>query len=394
MTMSSIAIIPARGGSKALPRKNVLPLAGKPLLGWTIEAAQHAKLVEQVVVSTDNPEIAQVAEHYGAEVVWRPASISGDLSPSEEAILHALDAMEAKYGRLPIITTFLQCTAPLTTDADIDGTIQALVSEAADTSLAVADFHYFVWERDNEHDFIGINHDKKIREMRQERAPQYIETGSVYAMKTADFREQRHRFFGKTAHYVMPSDRVLEIDEPADFKIAQILLSERLKTERLEHLPEEIDLVVFDFDGVFTDDRVALTESGMESVVCSRSDGMGVALARQAGIPMMVLSSEVNEVVRQRAEKLQIPAIHAAENKHEVLDKILKDQNIDWENVVYVGNDVNDIECLLSAGCGVAVENAHPQAISASRIVLDREGGNHAVREILDLLLQHLGSGE
>jgi YrbI family 3-deoxy-D-manno-octulosonate 8-phosphate phosphatase len=394
MTISSIAIIPARGGSKALPRKNVLPLAGKPLLGWTIEAAQHAKLVEQVVVSTDNPEIAEVSEHYGAEVVWRPASISGDLSPSEEAILHALDTMEKKYGRLPAITTFLQCTAPLTTDADIDGTIHALVSDAADTSLAVADFHYFVWERDNEHDFIGINHDKKIRQMRQERAPQYIETGSVYAMRTADFRKQRHRFFGKTAHYVMPSDRVLEIDEPADFRIAQILLGERLKRKRLEHLPKKIDLVVFDFDGVFTDDRVSVTQNGVESVICSRSDGMGVALARQAGVPMMLLSSEVNEVVRQRAEKLQIPVIHGVGKKHNVLEDILKDRNIRWENVVYVGNDVNDIQCLLNAGCGIAVANAHPRAIFASRIILDRDGGNHAVREVLDLLLQHIGTGE
>ncbi|MCP4887259.1 MAG: HAD hydrolase family protein, partial [Planctomycetaceae bacterium] len=295
-----------------------------------------------------------------------------------------------EHGQLPPITAFLQCTAPLMNNVDIDGTIQALINESADTALAVADFHYFVWEVNDSRDFVGVNHDKGIRKMRQERTPQYIETGSVYAMKTAEFREKRHRFFGKTAHYVMPPDRVLEIDEPVDFQVAQMLLKERLKASRVDALPTQIDLVVFDFDGVFTDDRVTISQDGSESIVCSRSDGMGIALARQAGIPMMILSTEVNEVVRKRAEKLQLPVVHGVDDKQTVLDRILKERQLSWENVVYVGNDVNDVECLLRAGCGVAVANAHEKAIAASRIVLGRAGGEHAVREMAELLLQHL----
>ena len=88
--MKAVAIIPARGGSKGLPRKNALPLCGKPLIAWTIESARAARSIERVVVSTDDPEIARVSEAFGAEVVWRPAEMSSDLSPSEHALLHAL----------------------------------------------------------------------------------------------------------------------------------------------------------------------------------------------------------------------------------------------------------------------------------------------------------------
>ncbi|TWU21220.1 N-acylneuraminate cytidylyltransferase [Novipirellula galeiformis] len=383
--MNAIAIIPARGGSKGVPRKNVLPLAGRPLLGWTIEAAKNAELVDRVVVSTDNPEIADVATKFGAEVVWRPAELSGDLVSSEQAILHALNELEA--SGLPPITAFLQCTAPLMTSDDIDGTIAAIERLGADTSVAVADFHYFVWKTDDRGDFVGVNHDKMIRKMRQERTPQYIETGSVYAMKTEGFLKHRHRFFGKTAHYVMPPDRVLEIDDPVDFKIAQMLLEEKLKRVRADLLPKKIELIVFDFDGVFTDDRVLLSEDGVESVACSRSDGMGIKLAREAGIPMLILSTEQNEVVMRRAEKLKLEAIHGVNDKRTTLQNLLDQRNIAWDNVVYVGNDVNDVDCLLHAGCGVAVANANQAASAAANMILGRNGGDNAVRELIDLIL-------
>lgn len=383
----SVAIIPARGGSKGVPRKNALPLAGKPLLGWTIDAALQAQSVVRVVVSTDNPEIAQIAESFGADVVWRPANLSGDLASSESAVLHALDTLEADGFELPEVTAFLQCTAPLMQWSDIDGTFDALIKEKADTALAVADFHYFVWENDEHGDFVGVNHDKRVRKMRQERTPQFIETGSVYLMRTAGFRSQRHRFFGKTAHYVMPPERVLEIDDPVDFKVAQMLLEERLKSERQKALPQKIGLLVFDFDGVFTDDSVIVSQDGTESVVCNRGDGMGISLLREAGVPMMILSTEVNEVVRRRAEKLKLPVVHGVGNKLEVLNEILEERNVPWTEVVYLGNDVNDVHCLLQAGCGVAVADASKEAIAASRIVLSRSGGRKAVRELADLIL-------
>lgn len=370
-----------------MPRKNVLPLAGKPLIGWTIEAARNARLVDSVVVSTDDPEIAAVSRQFGAEVVWRPAEISGDLSSSESAILHALEDRYPYPATAPETTVFLQCTAPLTESSDIDGTIEAVRTQGADTGLAVADFHYFVWKPADEGDFRGVNHEKSVRKMRQEREPQYVETGAVYVMNTAGFRHHKHRFFGKTAFHVIPPERVLEIDEPVDFKVAEMLLDERQKRARRDALPDEIALLVFDFDGVLTDDTVVVNENGGESVTCSRADGMGIELARNVGIPMLILSKEKNPVVKRRAEKLKLDVLHGVDQKADVLDAYLTERGIEWAGVVYVGNDVNDIECLTRAGCGVVVANASPRVRASANVVLNRRGGDHAVRELIDLIL-------
>ena len=130
-TMHVIALIPARGGSKGIPRKNLQSLAGKPLIAHTIEHARQARSVGRVVVSTDDAEIAAVSKQYGAEVVWRPAAISGDTASSESALLHALEYLQQTEGYESDLLVFLQCTSPLTLPEDIDGTVQALWDEIA-----------------------------------------------------------------------------------------------------------------------------------------------------------------------------------------------------------------------------------------------------------------------
>ncbi|HEY9766444.1 MAG TPA: acylneuraminate cytidylyltransferase family protein, partial [Chroococcales cyanobacterium] len=121
--MAVLAVIPARGGSKGIPRKNVRLLAGKPLIAHAIEAARGSRSIDRVVVSTDDTEIGRVAERFGAEVVWRPTEISGDTASSEAALLFTLDFLESKEGYRPDILVFLQCTAPLTLAEDIDDTV-------------------------------------------------------------------------------------------------------------------------------------------------------------------------------------------------------------------------------------------------------------------------------
>ena len=221
MDQQVIAIIPARGRSKGIPRKNILPLAGKPLIAYTIEAALRAQTVNRVVVSTDDAEIGLVASKYDAEVIQRPADISGDLDTSELALLHVLGYLKESEDYEPDIVVFLQCTSPLTTAVDIDGVVEALKRDAADSALAVVPFHYFLWNRDG----TGINHNAAHRPLRQDADPQYLEAGAVYVMKTAGFRQHKHRFFGKTALHVMPQHRVLEIDTEFDFELAEFMMS-------------------------------------------------------------------------------------------------------------------------------------------------------------------------
>jgi len=390
--MECLAIIPARGGSKGIPHKNVRPLAGKPLIAYNIEQALRSRWINRLVVSTDDPEIGAVAQAHGAQVVWRPAEISGDHASSESALLHTLETLYQAEGYQPDLLVFLQCTSPLTLAEDIDGTIDALLEQDADTSLAVIPFHYFLWRQtENESgtpDAVGINHDKRIRPLRQEREPQYLETGAVYVMRVPGFKQARHRFFGLTAFYAMPVERRMEIDDPVDFQIAEVLLLQQHIQDQTSLLPDPVTALVLDFDGVFTDNKVILNQDGVESVVCDRSDGMGISQLKKAGIPVLILSTESNPVVQKRADKLNVPCIQGQSDKGTALQQWLKETRIDPQGVVYLGNDYNDIPCMQIVGCPAIVADAMPVVLPFARLILQHPGGHGAIREICDLILQ------
>jgi N-acylneuraminate cytidylyltransferase len=393
--MSTLAVIPARGGSKGIPRKNLRLLAGKPLIAHAIGQALSARFVNRVIVSTDDIEIAEVSEKHGAQVVVRPAEISGDAATSESALLHALNHVRRTEGYEPDLLVFLQCTSPLTLAEDIDGTISKMLAENADTALAVAPFHYFIWRTDAREGAVGVNHDRRTRLLRQQRGDQFLETGAVYVMRVPGFRAAKHRFFGKTALYVVPSERCLEIDEQRDFLLAETLLREREKGALRAALPQRVAGLVLDFDGVFTDNRAVVFQDGREAVVCSRSDGWGLAMLKKAGVPVLVLSAERNPVVQARCDKLAIPCLQGVADKLSALRAWFKERDINASEVIYVGNDVNDLACLQAVGCGVVVCDAHPEAKAAARVVLSAPGGHGAIRELADLILERMkGRGD
>ena len=226
--MEILAIIPARGGSKGIPNKNIQNVGGIPLVVRTINAALKSKLINKIIVSTDDNRIADVAIDNGVEVVKRPSKISGDTASSELALLDTLMQIKNRDNYVPKIIVFLQCTSPFTELDDIDGTINSLVSNDADCALAVTKFDHFLWKYDkNKDSLIGVNHDeKKLRKRRQELSTQYLETGSVYVMKTKEFIKYKKRFFGKIAYHVIPKHRVFEIDEPVDLIISNFINSE------------------------------------------------------------------------------------------------------------------------------------------------------------------------
>jgi len=148
-----------------------------------------------------------------------------------------------------------------------------------------------------------------------------------------------------------------------------------------------VDLVVFDFDGVFTDNAVWVREDGVELVRCDRSDGLGISRLHQAGFSTLVLSTERNPVVAARCAKLQIPVAHGVEDKGAWLREHLAEHEIDPDRVIYVGNDINDEGCLRLVGIPVVVADAHPTIGSLARFVLTRDGGHGAVRELCDALV-------
>lgn len=154
--------------------------------------------------------------------------------------------------------------------------------------------------------------------------------------------------------------------------------------------PDPLALVVFDFDGVMTDNTVLVNERGEESVRCSRADGWGIARLREAGVAMIVLSTEANPVVQARCEKLKLPCHQSHDDKAAFLSKFLRDGRIAAAQVVYVGNDVNDLECLKLVGHPVAVADSHPAILAVAKTVLTRRGGDGAVRELCDRLVAHV----
>lgn len=389
-----LCVVPARGGSRGIPRKNLARVAGKALVAHAIEQALSAVSVSRVVVSTDDPEIAMIARRFGAETIMRPAELSNDRATSEDTLLHALDTLEEKDGYRPDLLVFLQCTAPLTVAADIDGTVQELLDQDADSALAVAPSHAFLWKRGAHSEAVAVNHDPSVRLRRQEREPEFVEAGSAYVMRVDGFRSARHRFFGKTVLHQVPRERLLEIDEGLDLEHAQVGMLERIRGQRIELLPDRPAALVLDFDGVMTDNTVVVDQDGRESVCCSRGDGLGIERLQKTGIPVMVLSKERNPVVTQRCAKLSVPCMQGLEDKASALTSWLSEQGMNPRDVVYLGNDVNDAGCLQAVGCGVVVSDAHRRVKVLARFVLDRAGGRGAVRELTDLIEARLGTGE
>ncbi|MER5537830.1 N-acylneuraminate cytidylyltransferase [Streptomyces mirabilis] len=386
-----LAVIPARGGSKGVPAKNLLPVGGVPLVARAVRECRATRLVTDVVVSTDDQAIAAAAREAGAEVVLRPAAIAGDTATSEAAVLHALDAHEALHGSTVDVVLLVQCTSPFITREDIDGVAGAVVENGADTALTVANFHGFIWRDAAEQSTEGgngVNHDKSFRPRRQDRPQDLLETGAAYAMDAAGLREHQHRFFGRTELVRTDPARVLEIDDPHDLARARAL-APLFDANRPGSLPtaEDIDAVVLDFDGTQTDDRVLIDSDGREFVSVHRGDGLGIAALRKSGLTMLILSTEQNPVVAARARKLKIPVLHGIDRKDLALKQWCEEQGIAPERVLYVGNDVNDLPCFALVGWPVAVASAHDVVRGAARAVTTVPGGDGAIREIASWIL-------
>ncbi|WP_407111002.1 cytidylyltransferase domain-containing protein [Streptomyces sp. DSM 116494] len=430
-----LAVIPARGGSKGVPAKNLAPVGGVPLVARAVRECRAARNVTDVVVSTDDQAIAAAARQAGAEVVLRPAAIAGDTATSEAAVLHAMESHEALHGARVDVVLLVQCTSPFLLREDVDGVAAAVADGGADTAVTVAPFHGFLWREEpaghrasttavlrtpapaaagsgpgsgtaddrkaapaatdapagadaGSAGGHGVNHDKSFRPRRQDRPQDFLETGAAYAMDAAGFREHRHRFFGRTELVRTDPARVLEIDDPHELARARAL-APLFDAARPGALPTaaDIDAVVLDFDGTQTDDRVLIDSDGREFVSVHRGDGLGIGALRRSGLKMLILSTEQNPVVAARARKLRLPVLHGIDRKDLALKQWCEEQGIAPERVLYVGNDVNDLPCFALVGWPVAVASAHDVVRGAARAVTTLPGGDGAIREIAGWIL-------
>jgi CMP-N,N'-diacetyllegionaminic acid synthase len=226
-----LCVIPARGGSKGLPGKNIKVLLGKPLIAYSIEQARKSKYIDRVVVSTESKKIADISKKFGAEVPFmRPKKLSGDDSSTIDVLLHAMDWLEKREGYLFDILVLLHATAPLRNVEDIDNCIEMLIKKDAYNVFSVCEAQrnpYFNMVEVHMNETVKLV--KKGNFVTRQSAPQVFDmNSSIYVWWKDILRKHKSTFLEKTVIYIMPKDRSIDIDDHLDFKIAEMLLRETI----------------------------------------------------------------------------------------------------------------------------------------------------------------------
>lgn len=401
-----LAVVQARGGSKGLPRKNLRPLKGHPLIAYSIASGLAASSVTRLLLSTDDEEIAAVGRSYGAATPFlRPPELAQDDTPDLPVFQHALTWLVEHEGYRPDVVVQLRPTTPLRPVGMIDQAVASLCeSPDIDCVRGVVipkQTPYKMWRPGPNGTMVPllqVDFSEPYNMPRQKLPTSYWQTGHVDAI-SAPMILSRGTLTGKRVKPLLVSpDYCVDIDTAADFELAeQVIDQKQLKIDYpgtkialggKRPWPEGIDMVVFDFDGVFTDNKVYVQQDGCETVRCDRGDGMGISLLRKSGVPAMVLSTEANPTVGARCRKLNLSFQQGLADKARTLREVAAETDLDLERTVYVGNDVNDFECMRVVGFAVAVADAHPSVLACADLVLSRPGGDGAIRELCDLILE------
>lgn len=405
-----LAIVQARGGSKGIPRKNLRLLGGHPLVAYSIASGLAAQSVTRLIVSTDDEEIAQFSRQYGAEVPFlRPPELASDEAPDLPLFEHALQWLAAKEGYRPEVVVQLRPTSPFRPRGLIDEAVKLLLDDPqADCVRGVTRPNqnpYKMWRMEEDGylaPLLDSQFDEPYNTPRQKLPLTYWQTGHIDVIRYETIMHKRS-LTGRTRRPILVASLYcVDIDTPRHFELANWTLqhsdleidwpplSEQIDPPK--SFPQPIALVVLDFDGVFTDNRVWVLQDGREAVACHRGDGMGLALLRAAGIEAVVLSSEANPVVTARCQKLGLPCQQALTDKASALRALALEKQVDLKHVVYLGNDVNDLGPMRIVGYAVAVADAHPTVLAEADLILQTGGGHGAIRDLSDLILQKMGA--
>jgi len=398
-----LALIPARGGSKGIPRKNLRDFAGAPLIVYSIAAALQSELVTRVIVSTDDHEIAKVARAWGAEVPFmRPDQFAQDDTTDLPVFEHALQWLQKNQGYLPEIVIQLRPTSPIRPVGLLDEAIIKLIAHPeADCVRGVVPSGqnpFKMWRINREGQLEPLLEVAGLREPynapRQALPQTYWQTGHIDAIRSTTILT-KHSLTGDLILPLMIDPLyTVDIDTPDDFLTSARLISDpRIKAvdplKSRRQFPSEVSHLIMDFDGVLSDDLVYVDQDGRESVCCSRSDGFGIDLLKEStATHPLILSREVNPVVSARARKLDIEVFQSVNNKDLALQALIKERNLDPAKIIYIGNDLNDLAVLPFVGYFACPADAHPQVIRQADIVLKHPGGRGAIRELVEKILE------
>lgn len=370
-----ICVIPARGGSKGIQNKNLQEILGKSLLSICIETYRDSKYIDEVFVSSDSDEILREAKKNGAIAVKREKNLSSDTASSESVIE---DFLENYYkGNLSTIV-FAQCTTPFITTDDINDAIEYFFLNKFDSLFSGSNHKGFLWKKNNKDIYKGINHiETHPRKRRQDLTEEVLENGGFYLLNIEGFLNSKNRFFGKIGCFIT-SNRPIEIDDYDELDYARFF-SKKLTTRN-----KGLKNLFLDFDGVLTDNKVTTYLDGDEKVLCSKEDSLALSEIKKNNKEIFILTSENNNIVDIRAEKLGIEVFRCNGDKKKMFYQIHKEKNLKIIDSIFVGNDINDYDLFTSEIFCCCPKDAVTQVKEISDFISSRNGGDGAVREICE----------
>lgn len=383
-----IAFIPVRGGSKSIPLKNIKMIAGMPLVCWTVDAAAKTEKIDKVYIATDSDAIRDVVEKFKAEsefghkifVVDRDPSTATDTASTESAMLDFSGKYEFEHMIL------IQATSPLLETKHLAGAIDFFEQGDYDSLLSVVRQKRFNWAQQPDGSFASINYDYNNRPRRQEFDGYLVENGAFYITRKDDLERTKCRLSGRIGAYEMPEETYFEIDEPSDWVVIEHFMNRRNKSAKKG--AKQIRLFVTDCDGCLTDGGMYYSENGDEMKKFNTLDGMGLALLHAEGIKTAIITGENTKMVERRGNKLKVDYIYQGiKDKVSVLKEIAEKEGIRFEEIAYMGDDINDVECLKAVGMSFSVPNGTDKAKEAADYIVSRPGGKGAVREAVEMIL-------
>ena len=381
--MSVIAFIPARGGSKSIPGKNIKNFCGKPLIYWNLFALENSELVDEVVVATDSEKIFKKVKEFNfskVKLYKRSTENAQDHSTSEAIMLEYIN-----YAKLAPSDTFMlvQATSPFTRAEDFNNGLNLMSKH--DTVFACAKIKRFIWDKEGR----PLNYNHNNRPRRQDFDGTFMENGAFCISSVSDIIKHNNRISGNIGICEMAEYTFVEIDEVEDWIMAEQLFMKNHASEHKSNF-NKIKLFLSDVDGVLTDAGMYYTENGDEFKKFCTYDGMGFHLLQKTGIKVGILTTEDRQLNRRRAKKLGLDFdFHGAKDKLQIVKDLCLKENITLDEVAYIGDDVNCFSLLSHVGIAACPNNAvHKIKAIPNIIQLNKNGGDGVVREFVELILK------
>ncbi len=375
-----ILIIPVRGGSKGIPRKNLKTVNGISLVERSLRVALKSK-VDQIIVSTDDKEISDVAIKYGATLHNRSSENSGDSASTESVILEVVEKYQINWPSDSAVG-FIQATSPFVSTKTINECFD--LAEKGYSSFSAKSFHGFTWEKLDK--WVPVQHPPEFRPRRQDLNEKVVETGAIYCFPLKQFKEKKYRFCSEPKPVMVNSITGIEIDDISELELAN-LLATQFELIDVDFKNFRLPKIIFtDFDGCLTDDKVKVNILRKESVKANRKDGLAVKRLEKLGIKVVIATSETNEVVEIRAKKMKVEALRGLMNKQKSISNYLEKNSLNWEDTWYVGNDVNDLEAMQKVALSLCPLDASTEVFKIADVVLSKRGGEGVLAEIASRL--------